>query len=136
MRIRDEAERRVVLSAIWRRTASEIGERFYDRLTDEAEAALEPQEDDPAGLLVTREATLLYATLLNVEKVREAPFGTDVSVSMSADELRRALDGVAAGITEDERLWLHSHARRERLLANYDAAVRLRDELATPGAVA
>jgi hypothetical protein len=121
--IHDEAERRVVLSALWRHAAAEIGEDFYDRLNDEAEAALDPAGDDPPGLLVTTEATLLAATLLDVAAVRDAALGARVAVPMPAEALREALPRCAAA--------------RERMIANHDAAVRLLDELPKPaGAVA
>ena len=116
--IQDEAERRVVLSAIWRHAAAKIGEDFYDRLNDEAEAALDPPDDDPPGLLVTTEATVLAATFLDVAAVRDAPLGTGVRVPVPAEALREALPRCAAA--------------RERMIANHDAAVRLLDELPTP----
>jgi hypothetical protein len=136
LKIHDEAERRAVLFALWRRAAAEIGERFHDELHREAEAALSSSPDDVAGILVTRDVTLLAAILLSVEEVREAPVGATVGLSMSADALRDALEQCTATISEDEAFWSATRASRERMLANHDAAIRVASRLLTAEAVA
>jgi hypothetical protein len=132
--IHDEAGRRAVLFALWTRAARGIGECFEDELAREAEAAIKPYNDAP-GVFVTKEVTLLTATLLDVEEAKSATVGTPFRVSMSTDTLREALDHCIASITEDEHFWQATQADRDQIVATHDAAVRLLDELPKPAGV-
>jgi hypothetical protein len=130
--IHDEAGRRAVLYAIWERAATGIDERFYDRLSDEATAAINPRNDVPE-CVVTQAVTLLSATLLNVEEAKAAPVGATVNPSMPAGALRAALEACVANIEEDERgFWQSTQADRDHTMATHDAATRLLEELPEP----
>jgi hypothetical protein len=129
--IHDEACRRAVLFAIWRRASMGIGGCFADRLSDEAEAAIDPRNDVPE-CVVTKAVTVVWATLLNVEEAKAAAVGATVNPSMPVEVFRAALEGCVARIEEDDGFWRSTQADRDAVTATHDAAKRLLGELPIP----
>jgi hypothetical protein len=132
--IHDEAERRAVLYALWRRAADLApDDAFFSAAQDEADSALNPEDwDAPPGVFVSRQVTMIAATLLDVEQVREAKLGATVNLAGPCDAMREALEACVYTIVEDQAFWRSSQTDRDRRIANHDAAVRLASQLPKP----
>jgi hypothetical protein len=137
----DEYTRRVLISALWRAAAHDLGEGFED---DIYRCTYIPMDWDAAAVIDARIAALKL-TLADIELAREAEVGgpatafgevacagDDVELSVSADRLAEEVDGWRDHIKESDDLWRSSPEERAAMLAQYDAATALLQQLPTP----
>jgi hypothetical protein len=137
----NESTRRVLISALWRVAAHDLGEQFDDEIYG---CAYIPMDWDAAAVIDARIAALKL-TLADIELAREAEVGgpagafgapardaVDIELSVSPDRLADEVDGWRDHIKESDDLWKTSPEERAAMIAQYDAATALLQQLPTP----
>jgi hypothetical protein len=139
--LKDEITRRTLASVLWRVAAEDVGERFEDEIFS---CTYIPMDWDAAADIDAKIAALKL-TLADIELAREALPGhpatrwgapacptVDVELSVPADRLAKAVDGYRDSIRETDDFWGNEPEDRARLIATYDAATALLEQLSTP----
>ena len=111
-----EAAHAVLIRALWRAAAHELGEQLDD-LVYRADSREEAAEVDRriAGFLAIR---------LAIDTIEDEGIGVACEIPITVEELTHELQGIASAIEEDEHFW-DEPARRARLLAEHDEAQEL-----------